>query len=97
MNRTDKAANPIPTPPRGQRSLWIILEAPEVIELKRIAIDRDGNGALTFFRDAVAPRVRAAAQQRGLALDLLTGGKNAEEKNAEEKKAEEKNHERIPG
>jgi len=59
-----------------------MLEAPEVIELKRIAIDRDGDSAVDFFRETLAPRVRAAACQRGLALDLLT---------------EEKKDERLPG
>jgi hypothetical protein len=54
------------------RSLWITLEATEIIELKRIKQDYDEEGALTFFRQVVAPRVRAAALQRGLALDLLT-------------------------
>jgi len=54
------------------RSLWITLEAAEIIELKRIKQDYDEEGALTFFRQVVAPRVRAAALQRGLALDLLT-------------------------
>ena len=59
-----------------------MLEAPEVIELKRIAIDHDGDSAVAFFREALAPRVRAAARQRGLALDLL---------------AEDQNNERLPG
>jgi hypothetical protein len=54
------------------RSLWITLEATEIIELKRIKQDYDEEGALTFFRQVVAPRVRAAALQCGLALDLLT-------------------------
>jgi hypothetical protein len=45
-------------PPPAPRSLWITLEAPEVIELKRIALDRDGDSAVAFFRDEVAPRVR---------------------------------------
>jgi hypothetical protein len=60
------------------RSLWITLEATEIIELKRINQDRDGEGALEFFRQAVAPRVRAAAQKHGLALDLLAEEKNDE-------------------
>lgn len=64
------------------RSLWITLEAPEVIEVKRIKQDRDDEGALIFFREVVAPRVRAAARQRGMALDLMT---------------EEANDERLPG
>lgn len=66
----------------GTRSLWITLEAAEIIELKRIALDKDVDGALTFFRNVLAPRVRAAARQRRIALDLLT---------------EEKNDERLPG
>jgi len=60
------------------RSLWITLEAAEIIELKRINQDRDGDGALDFFREVVAPRVRAAAQKHSLALDLLTEEKNDE-------------------
>ena len=64
------------------RSLWITLEAPEVIEVKRINMDQDDEGALAFFREVIAPRVRAAAHQRGIALDLL---------------AEDKNDERLPG
>lgn len=60
------------TPPSAiPRSLWITLEAEEVIEVKRIKQDYDEDGALTFFREVVAPRVRAAAQKHGLALDLF--------------------------
>ena len=51
--------------------LWITLEAPEVIELKRIAIDCDGPGAVAFFREVLVPRVCSAAQRRGVALELL--------------------------
>ena len=64
------------------RRIWITLEATEVIELKRIAMDHDADGAVVFFREIVAPRLRAAARQRGLALDLLT---------------EEESDERLPG
>lgn len=72
-----------PEKPRALlRSLWITLEAPEVIEVKRIKQDRDDEGALIFFREVVAPRMRAAARQRGIALDLMT---------------EEANDERLPG
>jgi len=67
---------------RKARSLWVTLEATEIIELKRIALDRDGDGGVVFFRVFVAPRVRNAALQRGLALVLL---------------AEDKNDEHIPG
>jgi hypothetical protein len=69
-------------PPPTPRFLWITLEALEVIELKRIAMDRDGDGAVTFFRDVLAPRVRAAALQRGIALEMFV---------------EDENNERIPG
>jgi len=69
-------------PPSAPRRIWIMLEAPEVIELKRIAIDRDGDGAVAFFWDVLITRARAAALQRGIALDML---------------AEDENHERIPG
>lgn len=64
------------------RSLWVTLEAEEVIELKRINLDRDAEDALNFFHEIVFPRVRAAAIQRGIALDLLV---------------EDKNDERLPG
>jgi hypothetical protein len=66
----------------GTRSLWITLEATEIIELKRINQDRDGEGAIVYFREIVIPRVRTAALQRGLALDLL---------------AEDNFDERLPG
>jgi hypothetical protein len=60
------------------RSLWITLEATEIIELKRINLDRDEDGALELFRNLLTPRVRAAAQKHGLALDLLAEEKNDE-------------------
>jgi len=69
-------------PPPAPRSLWITLEAPEVIELKRIGIDRDRDETIAFFKDVLVPRVNAAARQRGIALELL---------------AEDENHERLPG
>lgn len=50
----------------GLRSLWITLEPLELIELKRIAMDRDGNGAVAFFREVLVPRLHAAARQRGI-------------------------------
>lgn len=66
----------------GTRPLWITLEAAEIIELKRIALDKDEKGALDFFRAILTPRVRAAARQRRIALDLLP---------------EEASDERLPG
>jgi len=64
-------ANCISAPQHTPRSLWITLKAPELIELKRISMDRDEDGALTFFRTVLIPRLRAAASQRGITLDLL--------------------------
>ena len=46
--------------------IWLQLEAPEVIELRQVVMDRDAPGAVEFFRRVIAPRVRTAAQQRGL-------------------------------
>jgi hypothetical protein len=65
-------------PSSPSRTIWITLEATEIIELKRIAIDHDATGAVAFFRDAVAPRVIAAARQRGVAIDLLEEDENNE-------------------
>ena len=59
-------------PPITPRSLWITIEAADVIELKRISMDHDGNGAVVFFREIITPRVRAAARQRGIAVEILT-------------------------
>ena len=53
------------------RYLWVTLEASEVIELKRIAMDRDMDEAVTFFNSVLTPRVRTAALQRGHGLDIL--------------------------
>jgi hypothetical protein len=46
--------------PASPRSLWITLQPEEVIELKRINMDRDEDGAADFFREVLAPRVNAA-------------------------------------
>jgi len=47
----------------------LTLEGPEVIELKRVVLDRDAPGATAFFQRVVAPRVRATARQRGIAVE----------------------------
>lgn len=60
---------------------WIEFEAPEVIELKRIVLDKDAETALAFFQDVVLPKVRAAAERHGMPLPT----------------AEELDHERLPG
>lgn len=59
------AQPPLPRP----RCVWLTLEGPEVIELKRVTLDRDAPGATAFFQRVVAPRVRAAAQQRGIMVE----------------------------
>jgi len=64
--RMVRPADPTPAP----RRIWVTLEAPEVIELKRIALDHDAPSAVAFFRDVVTPRVRAAAAARGIPLDV---------------------------
>ena len=64
--RAERPADPAPAP----RRIWVTLEAPEVIELKRIALDRDAPSAVALFRDVVTPRVRTAAAARGLPLNV---------------------------
>jgi hypothetical protein len=53
---------------------WIELEAAEVIELKRIALDKDSAGAASFFEDVLVPKVRAAAERQGI---RVTSGEGA--------------------
>lgn len=64
--RTERLADSAP----ASRRIWVTLEAPEVIELKRIALDHDADGAVAFFRSVLTPRVRAAAIARGIPLDV---------------------------
>ncbi len=49
------------------RYICLTLEAPEIIELKQVILDRDVQGAVELFRRAIAPRVQEAAQRRGIA------------------------------
>jgi hypothetical protein len=56
-------------PAARPRSIWITLQAPEVIELKQIVLDRDAVGAMDFFQRAIVPRVRKAARQRRIITD----------------------------
>jgi hypothetical protein len=67
------------------RCIWLKLEAPEVIELKEIVLDRDAAGAAAFFQRVVAPRVLQAAQARGLEIEFNgvdAGGGGAENRDA---------------
>lgn len=52
----------------GKPSTWVTLEVIEVIELKRIVMDRDVAGAVDFFQAVITPKVRAAAERRGMPL-----------------------------
>lgn len=47
-------------------AIWVTVEAEEVIELKRIALDRDAAEAVDFFRAVIAPQVIAAAERFGI-------------------------------
>jgi len=60
------------------RCIWVTLEASEVIELKRIAMDRDDDSAVSFFYEVLTPRVRIAALQRKVGLEMLVENKNNE-------------------
>ena len=51
------------------RRIWLALEGPEIVEIKRVVLDRDPAGAAAFFRRVVAPRVGKVARQRGIPLD----------------------------
>lgn len=46
------------------RSIWITLQAPEIIELKQIVLDRDAAGAADFFQRVIVPQVRKAARPK---------------------------------
>ena len=54
------------TPPRFT---WLTLEASEIIELKQAMLDRDSQEAADFFWRVIVPRVREAAQRRGISLE----------------------------
>ena len=53
------------------RAIWITIEAEEILELKRIKMDRDGDGAVDFFSGKLMPRIIAASRNLGIAEDLL--------------------------
>lgn len=71
MNSQTKESKRLPDVTSTTRCLWVTLEASEVIELKRIAIDRDLDAAVTFFYDVLTPRVRNVAKQRTIAVEML--------------------------
>jgi len=51
-----------------RRCIWLTLEESDIIELKQVAQDRDVPGAVSFFQRVVVPRVRVAAQRRGIPI-----------------------------
>jgi hypothetical protein len=55
--------------PQPSRHIWLTLQGPDVIEVKQVALDRDVEGAVSFFRRVVAPRVREAARRRGIPIE----------------------------
>jgi hypothetical protein len=60
INNTNKSS---PKP----RAIWITVEAAEIIELKRIKMDKDAAGAVVYFREVLLPRVI----EHCIALDQL--------------------------
>ena len=47
-------------------AIWVKVEAMEVIELKRIVLDRKVPEAVDFFQAVIAPQVRAMAARYGI-------------------------------
>jgi len=66
INRASEQPARAAMPARAPRRTWVEFEAPEVIELKRIVLDKDVAAAVAFFHAAVVPRVTAAARRHGL-------------------------------
>lgn len=48
------------------RRIWLTLQAEEVLELKQLMMDHDVDGTRAFFQRVVVPRVREAAERRGM-------------------------------
>jgi hypothetical protein len=51
------------------RRIWLTLEAPDIIELKQAMLDRDARDSRAFFQRVVVPRVREAAERRGIVVE----------------------------
>ena len=47
-------------------AIWVTVETVEVIELRRIVLDRDVAEAVEFFQAVVAPQVCAMADRYGI-------------------------------
>jgi hypothetical protein len=59
----------VPDTKNAPRFTWLTLEAQEIIELKQAMLDRDSQEAADFFWRVIVPRVREAAQRRGISLE----------------------------
>jgi len=58
------------SPPTNRpRTIFLTLEAQDVIELKQAMQDHDRHEAADLFARVVAPRVREAALRRGISLE----------------------------
>ena len=57
---------PVMKTEKGNFAIWITVEAIEVIELKRIVLDRDVAEAVDFFQAVIAPQVLATAERFGI-------------------------------
>ena len=51
------------------RRIWLTLQGEEIVELKQAMMDHDVEEARAFFHSVVAPRVRKAVEQRGIAIE----------------------------
>jgi hypothetical protein len=53
------------TEPRP-RFVWLKFEPSEIIELKRLVMDRDATAATILFQRVIAPRALEVARRRGI-------------------------------
>ncbi len=87
MDRLTIEMTDVPETPHP-RCIWLTLEGSDIIEMKQVMLDRDALGAAAFFQRVVAPRVRAAAQQRGMPIDGIE---------TDEDECNARDDERLPG
>lgn len=57
----------------ARRRICLTLQAEEIIELKQLMMGRDVRGTRAFFHQTVLPRVRRAAERRGISADIPSG------------------------
>ena len=69
---------PAKAAPSRPQCIWLAFEAPEVIELKRVMLDRDAMEAADFFQRVIVARILAAAQQRRMHVALDSGAEHDE-------------------